>query len=100
MTKSTTETSRKIFAMKAAFQLIKHVLVFYITGKIVVATYSFLSSYYLKQCIVISPISEGIFIAALTAIGAIVSALNIADGWKGHEPNDSKHWLIQEQFQQ
>jgi UDP-N-acetylmuramyl pentapeptide phosphotransferase/UDP-N-acetylglucosamine-1-phosphate transferase len=86
--KSTTQTSRKIFAMKAAFKLILQILVFYICGKTVVATYNFLSSFYLNECIVISPINEGIFIAAIVAIGTIVSALNIADGMKGHEEKD------------
>ena len=85
MEKSTHETSRKIFAMKAAFKLILQILAFYIMGKSLVAAYSFIASFYLNQCVVISPLSETIFVTALVAIGTIVSTLQIADGIKGHE---------------
>jgi hypothetical protein len=84
-TKSTIETSRKIYAMNAAFKLILQILAFYIFGKSMVAAYSFIASYYLKQCVIITPLSETLFITAVVAIGTVVSTLQIADGIKGHE---------------
>ena len=85
MQKSTIETSRKIYAMRHAFKLTLQILAFYVCGKALVAAYSFLASYHLKECIIITPISEGLFIAAVVSIGTIVSALQFADGYKGHE---------------
>ena len=84
--KSTIQTSRKIYAMKQAFKLLVIILAFYVFGKVAIGAVSFLASKYLSQCVVITPLDAGVFIAAITAIGVIVGALNIADGMKGHEP--------------
>jgi uncharacterized membrane protein len=68
MKKSTIETSRKIHAMNTAFKMLGFLMCLYI----------FMAAFELNP-------SEMIFGAAIAAIGAIVSALNIADGMKGHE---------------
>jgi len=66
--KSTKETSRKIHAMNEAFKMVG----------LIMFLYTFL------ELLDKNP-SEIVFGAAITAVGAIVSALNIADGMKGHE---------------
>lgn len=86
--RSTIETSRKIFAMKAAFKMLLSVLAYYIIGKIIISAYNLIASIYLDQCVVASPLNENIFLACITAIGAIITTLNIADGYKGHEKNE------------
>lgn len=83
--KSTIETSRKIFAMKASFKMLLSILGYYILGKIIVGGYNLASSFFLEKCIVSSSLSEAIFIACIAAIGTIVTALNIADGLKRNE---------------
>lgn len=89
MERVTISNSKKIFAMKASFKLILQIFAFYIMAKSIVASYNFIASYYLGQCHIISEVDSNIFVVGLTAIGGIVSTLNIADGWKGHEPQDS-----------
>ena len=66
--KSTKHDSRKIYAMKCAFGMIAYLMALY-------------------SLLVISGFnpSELVFSAAIASIGAIVTALNIADGMKGHE---------------
>jgi hypothetical protein len=66
--KSTKESSRKIYAMKVAFGMIAYIMTLY--SSLVISGFN--------------P-SEIVCSAAIGSIGAIVTALNIADGMKGHE---------------
>lgn len=66
--KSTHKTSRKIYAMKFSFAMLVFVAVIY---SVLVASG-------------FNP-SELVFGALIAGISSIVTALNIADGMKGHE---------------
>jgi len=85
--RSTIDTSRKIFAMKAAFKMLINILAYYILAKIIIGAYNLIASIHLNECVIASPLNENIFIGCITAVGAIITSLNIADGYKGHEKN-------------
>ena len=69
MKKSTIETSRKIYAMKHGMYHVTGMVVLYV----ICVAFKF-------------PVSENIFVAGISAAGVIITAVNIADGMKGHEP--------------
>ena len=74
MKKSTIETSRKIYAMKHGM--------YHVTGMVILYV----------VCIAFKfPVSENIFLAGISAAGVIITAVNIADGMKGHEPASNEN---------
>lgn len=68
MQKSNIKTSRKIYAMKSGLSSLALILLIY--SLLLTLNYQ--------------P-SELVFVTAIGGISAIISSLNIADGWKGHE---------------
>ena len=70
MIKSTIKTSRKIYAMKHGMYHVTGIVMIYVTCRAFDLT-----------------VSDAIFLAAISAAGVIITALNIADAWKGHDPD-------------
>lgn len=66
--KSTIQTSRKIYAMKYGLRFVGGVVAVYVCGKYFV-----------------SDLDAMVFTGAITAVGVIIGALNIADGMKRGE---------------
>ena len=71
--------------MKASFTMVRDVLGYYILAKCMVGGFNYAMSLHLAQCTIATPVSEGLFIAIITVVGTIVTSLNLADGYKGHE---------------
>jgi hypothetical protein len=66
--KSTINTSRKIYAMKHGMQHVTGIVILYVF------------------CIAIKlEVDSNVFLSAIGAATLIISALNLADGIKGHE---------------
>jgi hypothetical protein len=70
MEKSTIHTSRKIYAMKYGMKFVGGITAIYIVGKLFGLD-----------------LDASIFVTAIGSAGIIITALNIADGIKGHEPD-------------